>query len=164
MTRDKLTKYMGAGAAAVVLAFGAYAIGSSGGTPSGSATAAQGGGPAAAQPGQPPQSGQRPQGAPGGGRPGGGTEATGTEATKVKAAVTAKYPGTVERVLKLPDGSYLAHVISSSGEVHVLVSSDFKVTGVQQGGPPGGGGGAPPAGAPPAAAPSTGSTSSSSQS
>ena len=46
------------------------------------------------------------------------------------------------------DGSYVVHVIQSNGdgEVHVLVSKDFEVTGVQQGGPPAGatGGRRPP--------------------
>jgi hypothetical protein len=42
----------------------------------------------------------------------------------------------VERVVQLPDGSYEVHVITSSGEQHVLVSKDFEVTGTQQGGPP----------------------------
>ena len=39
---------------------------------------------------------------------------------------------------ELSDGSYVVHVIQSNGdgEVHVLVSKDFEVTGVQQGGPP----------------------------
>ena len=47
--------------------------------------------------------------------------------------------------MKLSDGSYVVHVVQSGGdgEVHVLVSEDFEVTGVQQGGPPGG---APPSG------------------
>jgi hypothetical protein len=86
-----------------------------------------------------------PAGAPGAMPPGMGAAVTGTTLTKLEQAVTAKYPGTVERAMKLPDGSYVVHVIRSggSGEVHVLVSKDFKVTGVQQGGPPGG---APPAG------------------
>ena len=63
---------------------------------------------------------------------------------------------TVERAMKLADGSYEVHVIRSggAGEVHVLVTKDFKVTGTSQG---------PPAGAPPAgqAAPSSSGSSSS---
>jgi hypothetical protein len=81
----------------------------------------------------------------------GGTPATGTEATKAKAAALAKYPGTVERVMKLADGSYGVHVFKSDGtEVHVLVSSSFQVTGTQTGGPPAGGmkGQAPPGAVP----------------
>jgi hypothetical protein len=75
-------------------------------------------------------------GAPPGGM---GTAVTGETLAKLKAAATAKYPGTVEHAMKLPDGSYVVHVIQSSGkgEVHVLVSKAFKVTGVQKGGPPG---------------------------
>jgi hypothetical protein len=48
--------------------------------------------------------------------------------------------------MKLSDGTYVVHVIQSGskGEVHVLVSTDFKITGTQKGGPPGGG--APPSG------------------
>jgi hypothetical protein len=68
---------------------------------------------------------------------------TGATLAKLKSAVAARYPGTVERAVKLPDGSYAVHVIRSSGqEVHVLVSRDFKVTGTEQrdfgGGPPAG--------------------------
>ncbi len=70
-----------------------------------------------------------------------GTAVTGATLTKLKAVATAKYPGTVERAMKLADGSYVVHVIQSGskGEVHVLVSKDFKITGTQKGGPPGGG-------------------------
>jgi hypothetical protein len=72
-----------------------------------------------------------------------GTPATGAAADKAKAAALAKYPGTVERVMKLSDGSYVVHVIrSSGGEVHVKVSKAFAVTGTEQGPPAGG---APPA-------------------
>ena len=70
-----------------------------------------------------------------------GTAVTGATLTKLKAVATAKYPGTVERAMKLADGSYVVHVIQSGskGEVHVLVSKAFKITGTQKGGPPGGG-------------------------
>jgi hypothetical protein len=84
---------------------------------------------------------------PAGGAPRGGfgTPATGAAADKAKAAALAKYPGTVERVMQLPDGSYEVHVITKSGgEVHVQVSKAFAVTGTQQGGPPAGA--TPPAG------------------
>jgi hypothetical protein len=73
-----------------------------------------------------------------------GTPVSGATAAKAKTAALAKYKGTVERVMKLDDGSYVVHVITSSGEYHVAVSKDFKVTGAQQGGP--GASGAPPAG------------------
>jgi hypothetical protein len=77
-----------------------------------------------------------------------GTPATGAAADTAKAAALAKYPGTVERVMTLADGSYVVHVLrSSGGEVHVEVSKAFAVTGTEQG---------PPAGVPPA--PGSGTT------
>ena len=80
-----------------------------------------------------------------GGPPGFGQPISGATAAKVKAAALAKYPGTVERVVALPSGRYVAHVFRTGGtEVHVLVSSAFQVTGVDSG-PPGGG---PPGGPP----------------
>jgi hypothetical protein len=79
---------------------------------------------------------------PGAPSPGLGTDVTGTAATKAKKAALAKYPGTVERIMQLPDGSYVLHVIRNSGdEVHVKVSKTFAVTGVEQRMP---GRGAPP--------------------
>src|SRR4051794_30819801 len=79
-----------------------------------------------------------------------GKVVTGAAADKAKAAALAKYPGTVERVMQLSDGSYVVHVMrSSGGEVHVKVSKAFAVTstgiGTEQGMP---GGGAPPTAAP----------------
>ena len=62
-----------------------------------------------------------------------GNAVTGAIADKVKAAALAKYPGTIEGIVKLGNGSYLAHVIrADKTELHVLVSSTFQVTGVQQ--------------------------------
>lgn len=93
-----------------------------------------------------------PGGMPGGGRdgrmpPGFGARATGAAAAKAKAAALDRYPGTVERVMKLPDGSYVVDVVRSGGsELHVLVSKQFKVTGADKGGP---GHGRPPRGAMP---------------
>ena len=147
-------KYVAGGIAAVALAFGAYALGNSksDGSSSGTANAAQFGrmAPQAGSSGSQVQPGSPPQG---GGQtlPGFGTPATGTAAAKAKAAALAKYSGTVERVLKLSDGSYVVHVITSNGELHVAVNKDFKVTGTQQGGPGGHGGmpGTPPSGSPP---------------
>jgi hypothetical protein len=86
-----------------------------------------------------------PPGARGFGRP-----VTGAAAAKVKAAVLAKYPGTLERVVAVPGGQYVAHVLrSGNSEVHVLVGSDFRVLGLapRPSGMPGGG---PPGIAPPA--------------
>lgn len=143
-TPSKIAKVVAAAAAIVALAFGANAIAKG----DSSATTANGAQTAAGRPGN-------------GGPPGGmGTAVTGATLTKLKAVATAKYPGTVERAMKLSDGSYEVHVIQSGGkgEVHVLVSKDLKVTGTQKGGPPGGG--RPPSGS---AAPS-GTSSSASQS
>ena len=115
-----------AGAAAAVALGGVLAgCGSSGTTAATTTTAV----PAAATTGAP----AAPQGTP----PGLGTPATGAAADKATAAALAKYPGTAERVLKLTDGSYVVHVLrSSGGEVHVKVSKTFAVTGTEQG-PPG---------------------------
>ena len=160
MSSNNPMKYVAAGVAAVVLAFGAYAVGSSSSCETSSGTAsASPGAPAGAASGQVAGNGQRPQNgqAPQDGQapPGFGTPVTGTAAAKVREAALAAHPGTVERVMKLADGSYVAHVITSSGELHVTVSKDYKVTGAEQGGP--GAGGAAP-GAP--AAPSGSSPSS----
>jgi hypothetical protein len=63
-------------------------------------------------------------------RSGTGTIITGTAANRAKAAALAKYPGgTVNRVLKLSDGSYAVHKIMISWPHHVFVSKNFKVTG-----------------------------------
>ena len=63
-------------------------------------------------------------------RPGTGTIITGAAANEVKAAAVAKYPGgTVNRVLKLSDGSYAVHQIKISWPHHVFVSTNFEVTG-----------------------------------
>jgi hypothetical protein len=122
----------------VAVAFGAYSLANSSSGNASSASAAS-----ARAAGQAPNAG-RFQG--GQSPPGFGTPATGADAAKAKAAALAKYDGTAERVMKLSDGSFLAHVLSSNSEYHVRVSKDFKVTGAQQGGP--GGRGGPPAGAP----------------
>jgi hypothetical protein len=112
-------------AAVVALVFGATQI-----SKSGSTTASTGTAPQSAQAAG-PQSGMAP--------PGMGTAVTGTTLDKLEKAATAKYPGTVERAMQLDDGSYVVHVMrSSGGEVHVLVSKDFQVTGTEQGGPPSG--------------------------
>ena len=150
MFSRKLTRLVVAGVAAVAVAVGAFAIGNSNsrnGT-SGTANAA----PAAAGParqgpgpGPGPRSGHVPQhGRPGASpsqatrtgyvppnwRPGTGAISTGAAADKAKAAaVAAKYAGTVNRVLKLSDGSYVVHLIATSGPHHVFVSTAFKVTG-----------------------------------
>jgi hypothetical protein len=143
-TPSKIAKVVAAAAAIVALAFGANAIAN--GDPSSATTN-----------GAPNTAGRPGNGGPPGGM---GTAVTGATLTKLKAIATAKYAGTVERAMKLADGSYVVHVIQSGskGEVHVLVSKAFKITGTQKGGPPGGG--APPSGS----APPSGAGSSSSQS
>jgi hypothetical protein len=141
---QRLTRSIAAGAAAIAVAAGGFAIASSssGNGASGTANAAP-----AAQSGQAPrgghaQSGQGPRGGhaqssqtrsgqvPQNWSPGTGTIITGAAANKAKAAAVAKYPaGTVNRVLKLSDGSYAVHRIGTSGQHHIFVSKDFKVTG-----------------------------------
>jgi len=120
----KLTRSIAIGTAAIAAAIGAYAIvnsGSSNGA-SGTANAAP-----LAQPGQNQRVvGQVPQNW----RPGTGTIITGAAADEAKAAAVAKYPGgTVNRVLKLSDGSYAVHQIKISWPHHVFVSKTFEVTG-----------------------------------
>ena len=128
----KLVISVAAGVALALIAGGAYAIGSatSGHGSSGTASAA----PFA-------RSGQRPSGQsgpnqrvggtiPAGWHSGSGTIITGAAANKAKAVALAKYPGgTVNRVLKLSDGSYAVHYIKISWPHHVFVSKNFKVTG-----------------------------------
>jgi hypothetical protein len=125
MFSRKLTRFVAAGAAAVAVAIGGVAIGNSSSSngASGGAHAAQ-----AAAPGQAPRSGQVPQNW----RPGMGMIITGAAADKAKAAaLAAKYAGTVNRVLKLSDGSYAVHMFATSGPHHVFVNKDFMVTGAQ---------------------------------
>ena len=125
MFSRKLTRFVAAGVAAVAVAVGGFAIGNSSSSNSASGTANAA--PAVAR-GQAPLSGQIPQNW----RPGTGTIITGAAADKAKAAaLAAKYAGTVNRVLKLSDGSYVVHLIATSGPHHVFVSKDFKVTGAE---------------------------------
>jgi hypothetical protein len=124
MFSRKLSRSIAVGAAAIAVAIGAYAIvnSSSSNGASGSANAAS-----LAQPGQ----NQRVVGQiPRNWRPGTGTIITGAAANKAKAVALAKYSGgTVNRVLKLSDGSYAVHRIQTPAPHHVFVSKDFKVTG-----------------------------------
>ena len=122
----QVTRALAAGTAAAVIAIGAYVVGRSSSDSTSTASPAFGGAPPAQQAGS-------QQGAP----PGFGHDVTGATADKVEKAALAKYPGTIERIMALPDGSFVAHVITSSGEIHVLVSKDFTVTGTAQGGPGG---------------------------
>jgi hypothetical protein len=146
MSSENLPKMIAAGAVAAFLALGAWTLGHAGSDSATTSAAAQGppglstgSGSSGAMPptgsgssGTTPPTGAMPQG----GAPGLGSAATGATASKVAKAATARYPGQVERVMQLSDGSYVAHVITSSGEVHVRVSKAFKVLGIEQGGPP----------------------------
>jgi hypothetical protein len=129
MTKNTILKGAAGSAAAIALAVGGVAISSGSSNKASSATAAQRapGGSGSFRGGQPPA-----------GAPQFGTPVTGTAAAKAKAAALAKYPGSVERVMKSPSGSdYEVHVITYDGsEVHVLVSASFQVTGTAAGGPP----------------------------
>jgi hypothetical protein len=100
--------------------------------------------------GTPPVAGgQAPPGMTPGGRighdrngmpPGFGAPVTGATLDKLKSVVTPKYAGTIERAMRLPDGSYVVHVIGTNGEVHVHVTKDLRIDGTDTGGP----GGMPP--------------------
>jgi hypothetical protein len=117
MISGKLARYIAAGAVAIAVAIGGYTVGNSSSSDgaSGSANVA----PA-------PQGGQTPPNW----SPGTGTIITGAAADRATAAAVARYPeGTVNRVLKLSDGSYAVHRIGISGQHHIFVSQDFKVTG-----------------------------------
>ena len=147
-TPKKIMKGVAAVAAIGLVAFGANAVvGSTNDSATTSTAAPQAQAPAPAASGSQAVPGTTPPaGAPQGSAPPGfGTEVTGATLTKLSAVATAKVPGDVERAMQLEDGSYVVHVIRSdgSGEVHVLVSKAFKVTGTQTGGP----GGGPPPGA-----------------
>jgi hypothetical protein len=131
-----LMKTLAAAAAAAALVFGAQAI-AGGNASTSTADAASG------TPGR-PFGGHEMPGAP---PRGFGADVTGETLSKLKDAVSPRYPGTVERAMKLPDGSYVVHVIAANGtETHVHVSKAFKVLGADQGGPRPGG--ARPRGAP----------------
>jgi hypothetical protein len=131
----KLTRFIAAGAAAVVVAIGAFAIVSS---MSNNGMAASANAATLAQSSQPPRIGH-PQSSPNqrvvgqipkNWRPGAGTIITGAAANRAKAAARTRYPGgTINRVLKLSDGSYAVHMIKISWPHHVFVSKNFKVTG-----------------------------------
>ena len=124
MFSRKLTRPVAAGAAAVAVAVGAYAIVNS--TSSNGAS-----GTANAAPFTPSAPNQRAVGhVPQNWHPGTGTIITGAAADKAKAVAVAEYPeGTVNRVLELSDGSYAVHRIATPAPHHIFVSKDFKVTG-----------------------------------
>ena len=124
MFSRKLTRSVAAATVALGVAIGAYAIVNSS---SGNGTSAS----ANAAPFTRADQNQRVVGqVPQGWHSGSGTIITGPAATKAKTIALARYPGgTVNRVLKLNDGSYAVHMIKISWPHHVFVSKNFKVTG-----------------------------------
>jgi hypothetical protein len=124
MFSRNLARPIAIGVVAIAVAISAYSIvnSSSGNGASGTANAAM-----LAQQGL----NQRVAGhVPQGWHSGSGTIITGAAANKAKAVAVAKYPGgTVNRVLKLSDGSYAVHLIKISWPHHVFLSKNFKVTG-----------------------------------
>jgi len=143
MYSNKTRRLVATGMAAIVLAAGGLAVANSSsgnGSPAATTTARA---PAPPEGGQPRTGANAPPQTPAtaaaqvaksgtlppGWTPGSGTLITGAAADKAKAVATAKYPGTVNRVLQLSDGSYAVHLFATSGVHHVFVSKDFKITG-----------------------------------
>ena len=126
-SRRKLTASIAAGAAAIAVAIGGYAIADSGS--SSTASAATAGKVIPFHRGQPSPAthvGQVPKAF----SPGTGTIITGTAANKAKAAALAAYPGgTVNRVVRLSDGEYNVHIIGVNWPHRVFVDQSFKVVG-----------------------------------
>jgi hypothetical protein len=118
----KRTTTIAAGAVAIAVAIGAYAVGNASSSSNGASGTTNAAPPAQSAPA--PQVGQ----VPANWRPGTGTIITGAAADKAVAVAT--YPeGTVNRVLQLSDGSCAVHRIGTSSPHHIFVSKDFKVTG-----------------------------------
>jgi hypothetical protein len=129
LRRRKLTTSIAAGAAAIALATGGYAIADSGS--SSSANTATAGKVVPFQRGQPSPATKVGQ-VPASFTAGTGTIVTGTAANKAKAAALAAYPGgTVNRVVLLSDGEYNVHMIGVNWPHHVFVGKDFKVVGAE---------------------------------
>jgi hypothetical protein len=129
LSRRKLTTSIAAGAAAIALATGGYAIADSGS--SSSANAATAGKVVPFQRGQPSPATKVGQ-IPASFSAGTGTIVTGTAADKAKAAAVAAYPGgTVNRVVLLSDGEYNVHIIGVNWPHHVFVNQSFKVVGAE---------------------------------
>jgi hypothetical protein len=124
MLPRKLTTSIAAGAVAIAVGIGAYTVGNASSSSNGASGTAN-----TAPPAQSAQASQVGQ-VPANWRPGTGTIITGAAADKAKAVAVATYRGgTVNRVLKLSDGSYAVHRIGTSSPHHIFVSEDFKVTG-----------------------------------
>jgi hypothetical protein len=129
LSRRKLPTSIAAGAAAIALATGGYAIADSGS--SSSANAATAGKVVPFQRGQPSPATKVGQ-IPASFSAGTGTIITGTAADKAKAAALAAYPGgTINRVVLLSDGEYNVHIIGVNWPHHVFVNQNFKVVGAE---------------------------------
>ncbi|MCU1457492.1 MAG: hypothetical protein JWL73_1584 [Actinomycetia bacterium] len=133
--KRKLTTSIAAGAVALALGVGGFAI-----ADSGSSASAASGSPATTaamgkvipftqgQPSPATKVGQVPSSF----TAGAGTIVTGASADKAKAAVLAVYPGVdVNRVVLLSDGSYNVHIIGVNWPHHVFVDKNFKVVGAE---------------------------------
>jgi hypothetical protein len=128
-SRRKLTTSIVAGAAALAIAVGGYAVADQGS--SSSASAATAGKVIPFQRGQPSPATKVGQ-VPAAFKAGSGTIVTGTAADKAKAAAVAAYPGgTVNRVVRLSDGEYNVHIIGVNWPHHVFVNQSFKVVGAE---------------------------------
>src|SRR4030081_3525264 len=129
LSRRKLTTSIAAGAAAIALAVGGYAIADWGS--SSSANAATAGKVVPFHRGQPSPAkvvGQVPASF----SAGTGTPVTGTAANKAKAAALAAYPGgTVNRVVLVSNGQYNVHMIGVNWPHHVFVDQSFQVVGAE---------------------------------
>jgi hypothetical protein len=127
LSRRKLPIAIAAGAVAIALASGGYALTHSSRTTTANAPAV--GKVVPFQPGQPTPAtpvGQVPPSY----APGTGTIISGTAADKAKAAALAAYPGgTVNRVVLLSDGEYNVHMIGVNWPHHVFVNTNFQVVG-----------------------------------
>jgi hypothetical protein len=129
LNRRKVTTSIAAGAAAIALATGGYAIANAGSNST--ANAATVGKVVPFQRGQPSPATKVGQ-IPASFNPGSGTIVTGTAANKAKAAALAAYPGgTVNRVVLLSNGEYNVHMIAVNWPHHVFVSTSFKVVGAE---------------------------------
>jgi hypothetical protein len=141
LSRRKLTTSIAAGAAAIALAIGGYAIADSGSSSSANASSNTNASTSAntammgkvipftrGQPSPATKVGQVPASF----SAGTGTKITGTAANKAKAAAVAVYPGVnVNRVVLLSDGEYNVHIIGVNWPHHVFVNQSFKVVGAE---------------------------------
>jgi hypothetical protein len=128
-----LTRSIAAGAAAMAVAIGGYAVvnSSSSNGASSSANGATGAKVVPFRRGQPGPSKVVGQ-VPANWSPGTGTIITGAAANKAEAAAVAAYPGGgVNRVVLLSNGEYNVHIIAVSWPHHVFVSKSFKVLGAE---------------------------------